>query len=152
MPRPHKAQSRAGCKPAALLSCQDQGKLTLANAQGEPLGETGGGFFPIGRDEFGKGSKQACLRKAIAVDALDPGLLPCLVQVRERSPLLLMVKSLPLRLAHRYFPYHFAAGSPRPFRSTQSTHAGSTRLDANTGTVNGAARSVSSRSVQLRRE
>src|ERR1700732_2772591 len=116
MPRPHKARPRAGCKPVALLSCQERGKLTLANAQGEPLGETGGGFFPIGGDEFGKGSKQAWLRKAIAVDALDPGLLPCLMQARESSPLLLMVKSLPLRLAHRFLPYPFAVPTQMAWR------------------------------------
>ena len=71
--------------------------------------------------EAGRGSfivktpqrKLEALGTKFAVDALDPGLLPRLVQIRERSPLLLMVKSLPLRLAHRYFPYHFLRPGPR---------------------------------------
>src|SRR5262245_21987266 len=71
-----------------------EGEFAVADAQGKTLGETRGGFLAEGRDEFGEGGEQAGLRQAIAVDALDARLDPRRVQIAERRPLLLMLRSL----------------------------------------------------------
>ena len=75
-----------------LLPRQRQREFAVADALGETFGKAGGGFLAIGGHEFGEGGEQAGLRQTVAVDAVEARLRPGLVQIAERSPLLLMVR------------------------------------------------------------
>jgi len=78
-----------------LLPGQGEGEFAVADAHGEALGETRRRLLAVGRDEFGKSGEQASLRQAIPVDAVDARFGPGRVEVAERSPFLLMIRSLP---------------------------------------------------------
>ena len=56
-------------------------ELAVADARGETFGEGRRSLLAIGRDEFGKGGKQAGLRQSIAVDAVEASFRPGFVQV-----------------------------------------------------------------------
>src|SRR5262249_21357241 len=77
-----------------LLLGHGEGEFAVADAPGKALGEPRRRLLAVGRDEFGKGGKQASLRQAIPVDTVDARLGPGRVEVTERSPFLLMVRSL----------------------------------------------------------
>src|SRR5579864_1916683 len=78
-------------KACALLLRQRQRELAVAHASREALGEFRDRVLAIGADQLGEGRKQARLRQAIAVDAFMARFGPGLVQIAERSLLLLMV-------------------------------------------------------------
>ena len=104
---------------AELLPGQAEREFAVADAPGETFGEMRGGFLAIGRDEFREGGKQAGLRQAIAIDPLDAGLVPGLVQIAERSLLLFVFRSEPSEPAIACIvpPMLLAAMSPgRPSR------------------------------------
>src|SRR5262245_19028026 len=83
-----------------LLLGHGEGKFAVADAPGKSLGETRRCLLAVGRDEFGKGGKQARLRQAIPIYAVDARVGPGRVEVAERSPFLLMVRSLSRNLDH----------------------------------------------------
>src|SRR5262249_14746898 len=83
-----------------LLLGHGDGEFAVADAPGKALGETRRCLFAVGRDEFGKGGKQASLRQAVPIDAVDARFGPGRVEVAERSPFLLMVRSLSRNLDH----------------------------------------------------
>ena len=91
---------RASCAYPRPIAAPDEREFAVADALGEAFREARGGFLAIGRDEFGERGEQAGLRQAVAVDTLDSGFGPGLVQIAERSPLLLMVRNV-IRSLHR---------------------------------------------------
>ena len=64
-----------------LLPGPVEREFAVADARTEPFGESGGDFLTVGGDEFGQGGEQAGLRQAIAVDAVEAGFGPSLMQV-----------------------------------------------------------------------
>src|SRR5258706_7539404 len=84
----------AWCKPycvQTLLPRQPSRKLAIADADGKAFRIGRHRVFPIGPDQFGEGCEQAGLRQAVAIDAIMPRLRPGLVEIAERSLLLLMI-------------------------------------------------------------
>jgi hypothetical protein len=75
-----------------LLRERDR-ELAVADADGKAFREFRHGVFAIGSDQLGECREQACLRKAVAVDAIVPRLRPGLVEVAERGPLLFVIGS-----------------------------------------------------------
>ena len=75
----------------ALLLRQPSRKLAVANAHGQAFHEFRHRVLAIGADQFGQRREQACLREAVAVDALVPRFRPGFVQVAQRRLLLFVV-------------------------------------------------------------
>jgi len=73
-----------------LLRERDR-ELAIADADGKAFREFRHGVFAIGSDQLGECREQACLRQAVAVDAIVPRLRPGLVEVAERRPLLFVI-------------------------------------------------------------
>src|SRR5262249_8038972 len=96
-PVPRRAATSAAWR---LLLGHGEGEFAVADAPGKAIGEPRRRLLAVGRDEFGKGGKQASLRQAIPVDTVDARLGPGRVEVTERSPFLLMVRSLSWNLDH----------------------------------------------------
>jgi len=76
---------------------QSQREFALADAHGKPFRKARGRLLAVGRDELGEGSEQAGLGEAVSIDAIDARLSPGLLQIPQRHPFLLMIKSLPMR-------------------------------------------------------
>src|SRR6266850_2869153 len=84
-----RATTSGGCE--RLLLRQRQRKLAVLHASRQAFREFRNRVLAIGRDQFGKRREQARLRQAVAVDAVVPRFRPGLVEVAERSLLLLVV-------------------------------------------------------------
>ena len=76
---------------ADLLLGQIDREFAVADAQGQPLGKPRGRLLAIRRNEFGEGGKQASLRQAVAIDAVETGFRPGLAQIAEGRALVLVV-------------------------------------------------------------
>src|SRR5262249_20943042 len=70
-----------------LLCGSRQRKFAVADAFSKTFGKARDRLFPIGRHEFGEGGEEECLRQSIAVDSVEPGLVPGLAHVAERGSL-----------------------------------------------------------------
>src|SRR5215813_7911449 len=75
---------------AGLLP-RPRGKLAVADADREAFDEFLDRFLAIGSDQLGHRREQAGLRETIAVDAVMARFRPCLAEIANRLPLLLMV-------------------------------------------------------------
>src|SRR3984893_3745091 len=75
----------------SLLLRQLYRELAVANPDREAFHELRHRVFAVGSDQFGERREQACLRQAIAIDAIVPCLRPGLIQVAEGSLLLLVI-------------------------------------------------------------
>src|SRR3984893_4308120 len=87
----------------SLLPRQFHREFAVADARGEALSVTGGGFLAISRNQLAESGEQTDLRHAVAVDAVEAGLDPCLVQKVECRLLLLVIRH---GLARRPFWFH----------------------------------------------
>src|SRR5262249_53608245 len=94
-----------------LLPGHGEGEFAVADAHGKALGETRRRLLAIGRDEFGKSGEQASLCQTVPVDAVDARFGPGRVEVAERSPFLLMVRSLPRNLDRLRWYAHVDSGA-----------------------------------------
>src|SRR5262249_44408705 len=95
-----------------LLPRHGEGEFAVADAPGKTLGETRRRLLAVGRDEFGKGGEQARLRQAVPIDTVEARFGPGCVEVAERSPFLLMVRSLSRNLDHLCCHAHADSGPP----------------------------------------
>jgi len=75
-----------------LLPHGRDGELAVADADGEAFDECRDGIFAIGPDQFGHRREQARLCQAIAIDAVMARFGPGLVEIAERSLLLLVIR------------------------------------------------------------
>ena len=66
-------------------------KFAAADAAGEAFDELRHRIFAIGADEFSERGEQARLRQAIAIDAIVTRFSPCLIQIVQRRPLLILI-------------------------------------------------------------
>src|SRR5262249_13748152 len=110
----HSAPSRNQRAAEGLLPRHGEGEFAVADAPGKTLGETRRRLLAVGRDEFGKGGEQARLRQAVPIDTVEARFGPGCVEVAERSPFLLMVRSLSRNLVH--LACHAEADSGPPLR------------------------------------
>src|SRR5689334_2068857 len=88
---PHGGRRNA-IRRGRLLPGELEGEFAAGDALGEAGGEFGGRVLAVRGDELAQGGEQACLRHAVAVDAVEPGFGPGLVQVADRDLLLLMLR------------------------------------------------------------
>src|SRR6202171_209579 len=75
----------------SLLLRQHDRKLAIADTDGKAFHEFRYRVFAVGSDQFGERREQACLRKAVAIDAIVPRLRPGLVEIAERGLFLFVV-------------------------------------------------------------
>src|SRR5258707_8814402 len=74
-----------------LLLRQRYRKLAIADADGKAFHEFRHGVLAVGSHQFGECRKQACLREAVAIDAIVPRFRPGLVEIAERGLFLLVI-------------------------------------------------------------
>src|SRR5262245_62436139 len=117
------APSRNQRATEGLLLRHGKGEFAVADAPGKTLGETRRRLLAVGRDEFGKGGEQARLRQAVPVDTVDARFGPGRVEVAERSPFLLMVRSLSRNFDHLRCHAHVDSGAPVAWRHVSTRRA-----------------------------
>ena len=78
---------------ANLLLGERDRELAIAEADGKAFREFRHGVFAIGSDPLGECREQACLREAVAVDAIVPRLARSLVADSRAQPLLFVIRS-----------------------------------------------------------
>src|SRR5665213_945158 len=90
----HDQTSDAACRlkrESELLLRHPRRELAVADANRKSLDEFCDRILAVGSDQFGKGCEQACLREAIAIDAVVPRLRPGFVEIAQRRLFLLLI-------------------------------------------------------------
>ena len=102
-----------------LLLGHAEREFAIADAHRKAFRKARCRFFAIGGDEFGELGKQSGLRQTVAVDTIDAGFDPGLVQIAEGSSFLLVVRSVFRRL--NCLRFHVQVDLPWRFRHCDMT-------------------------------